>query len=81
MIDILVKIYSDEKLTKYLSAYRLNFVAVPRVSDFISKNVNIKESLDCCVKEIIFIPKHEGSQDCDVFLKCLQADISSKMGL
>ena len=77
MIDIFVRIYSDEELTYILGSYRLNFAAIPRVGDFIAKNNFIENSLDCYVKEVIFIPKHEGSSDCDVALRCVQADVRS----
>ena len=71
MIDILVRIYSDEELTQHVSSYRNDFIAVPRVDEYISKHVHIEGALTCCVKKVIFIPKLPNSQDCDVMLKCI----------
>ena len=75
MIKIFVKIYSDKSLEYLLSSYRLNFIAVPKVGDLISKNIHIDGAEDCCVEKVIFIPKHEASTDCDVCLKCFETDI------
>lgn len=76
MIKNFVKIYSHKSLENLVSSYQLQFAVVPRVGDFISKNIYINGAEDCYVKEVIFIPKHKDSTDCDVCLKCVEVDIN-----
>jgi hypothetical protein len=71
VVHVFVKSCYNEDLTTYLGNYRLDFDVQPKVGDFITTK-NVGKSLDCYIKEVKLIPKHESSTDCDVILQCVQ---------
>jgi len=70
MIHIFLNNYSNEELTHYLGSYKLEFGYIPKVGDLITNN-NIEKPVNCCIKEIKFIPKCKNSTDDYIVLHCV----------